>query len=414
VEGLTAGTIAIDEASIFDSQNPYLDNETATSYTNNPAAFDGVSGVGQPTEDTHKIMGFSVIRSTPYAITQDPSGRVHQILVDPTSEPSGWEWKEIQSNCGTLSATGITHSQADDQTSSSGDDWSAWPTETGVGLFDGGQVHKVSQEIQPNWNPGTSKYPWMAEGTAINMDAASGISALCDPVDRMLYFFVPIGAATTPNAIYALSYRELNSASAIESSPPIHVSLGGKLVVTDNTRKWSIWNRPMNGAARMYRDNSGTLSTVFFGGNGQPAGTAAGYGNVYTLNPNLLTDDDYGQVYPYYVTFYGPDADKAQALQLTAFRKLLAYVTPFISGVGKVTYSVLCDTPSNFWPLTATRTLTANPKFAQEFAGCQAQGSRMALKIASSPVNGTDNGFNLQWLNFYYRNAKLTIRGSAT
>jgi hypothetical protein len=414
VEGLTAGTIAIDEASIFDSQNPYLDNETATSYTNNPAAFDGVSGVGQPTEDTHKIMGFSVIRSTPYAITQDPSGRVHQILVDPTSEPSGWEWKEIQSNCGTLSATGITHSQADDQTSSSGDDWSAWPTETGVGLFDGGQVHKVSQEIQPNWNPGTSKYPWMAEGTAINMDAASGISALCDPVDRMLYFFVPIGAATTPNAIYALSYRELNSASAIESSPPIHVSLGGKLVVTDNTRKWSIWNRPMNGAARMYRDSSGTLGTVFFGGNGSTAGTLPGFGNVYTLNPDLLTDDDYGQVYPYYVTFYGPDADKAQALQLTAFRKLLAYVTPFISGVGKVTYSILCDTPSNVWPLTATRTLTANPKFAQEFAGCQAQGSRMALKIASSPVNGTDNSFNLQWLNFYYRNAKLTIRGSAT
>jgi hypothetical protein len=252
----------------------------------------------------------------------------------------------------------------------------------------------------------------MAPNTEINMDAATLISALCDPVDRMLYFFVPVGTATGASAIYAMSFRELNSAYAIANSPPIHVSLGGKLVVTDNTRKWSPWFRPMNGAARMYR-SGGQLTTVFFGGNGKAAGDAAGFGNVYTLDPDLLTDDDYGQINPYYVTFYGPDSEKAQALQLTALRKLLAYVSPFISGTGKVTYSVLCDAPDNQWPLTATRTLTANPKFAQEFAGCQALGSKMALKIASSPISGTDNGFNLQWLNFWYRNAKLTIRGAA-
>jgi hypothetical protein len=127
----------------------------------------------------------------------------------------------------------------------------------------------------------------------------------------------------------------------------------------------------------------------------------------------LLTDDDYGQIDPVYVTFFGPDPEKAQALQITALRKLLAYVTPFISGVGKVTYTVLCDSLDNPWPLTCTRTLTADPKFAQEFAGCQAMGSRMALQIASSPTSGTDNSMNLQWLNFYYKNAKLQIRGAA-
>jgi hypothetical protein len=247
------------------------------------------------------------------------------------------------------------------------------------------------------------------------MSASLFISALCDPVDRMLYFFVPIGSATGPSAIYPLSFRELNSAYAIANSPPVHVSLSGKLVVTDNTRKWTIWNRPMTGAARMYRTGTGSLTTVFFGGNGQATGAAPGTGNVYTLNPELLTDDDMGQIDPFYVTFYGPDPEKAQALQLTALRKLLAYVTPFISGTGTVTYSVLCDAPTNQWPLTVTRTLTTNPRFAQEFAGCQALGSRMALKIASSPLAGTtDNGFNLQWLNIWYKNAKLTIRGSAS
>ena len=372
--GMSTGTFTVDEISIFDSQNPYLDTQAFTSYTNNPAGFDGVSGNGQPTEDTHKIMGFSVVRATPYAITQDPSGRVHEILVNPTSEPSGWEWKEIQANCGSLSAFGITHSQADDETASSGDDWAAWPTESGAGIFDGSQVHKVSQEIQPNWNPGDLNYPWIAAGSAINMAAATTISALCDPVDRVLYFFLPVGSATAPNFVYPMSFRELNSAYAIANSPPIHVSLGGKLVVTDNTRKWTIWNRTMNGAARMYRNNTGQLTTVFWGGNGMPPGVGTGTGNVYTLNPLKLTDDDFGQIFPYYITFFGPDADKAQALQLTSVRKLLAYVTPFISGVGNVTYSVYCDALTNMWPLTVTRSLTANPKFAQEFAGCQAQG----------------------------------------
>lgn len=408
------GTVTIDEGSFYDSQNPYLDNQAFTSYTNNPAAFDGVTGNGQPTEDTHKIMGFSVVRATPYTITQDPSGRVHEILVNPTSEPSGWEWKEIQANCGSLSAFGITHSQADDETASSGDDWSAWPTESGAGIFDGSQVHKVSQEIQPNWNPGDVAYPWIGSGTAINMAAATTISALCDPVDRMLYFFVPVGSATAPNLMYPMSFRELNSAYAIANSPPIHVSLGGKLVVTDNTRKWTIWPRAMNGAARMYRSNSGQLTTVFWGGNGMPPGTGTGTGNVYTLNPAKLTDDDFGQIFPWYITFFGPDAEKAQALQLTAVRKLLAYVTPFISGVGNVTYTVYCDALTNMWPLTATRSLTTSPKFAQEFAGCQALGSRMALKIQSFPLAGqTDNSFNIQWLQFYYRNAKMKIRGAA-
>jgi hypothetical protein len=186
-------------------------------------------------------------------------------------------------------------------------------------------------------------------------------------------------------------------------------------VVTDNTRKWTHWLRAMNGAARMYRSSAGKLTTVFFGGNGLPPGTAAGFGNAYTLDTLKMTDDDYGQIFPYYVTFFGPDSEKAQAMQLTSIRILLAYVAVFISGVGNVEYQIFCDALTNPWPLTVSRLLIANPKFAQEFAGCQAQGSRMALKISSSPNSdtGMDNAFNLQWLNFYYRAAKLKIRGAA-
>ena len=170
----------------------------------------------------------------------------------------------------------------------------------------------------------------------------------------------------------------------------------------------------MNGAARMYRENTGELTTVFFGGNGQVPGAAPGYGNVYTLDPNKLTDDDYGQLYPYYVTFFGPDAEKAQALGLTAIRLLMAYCAVQISGTGTVRYTTLCDSPGNPWSLSTSRSLTANPKFPQEFAGNQAQGSRMALKVQSLPLTGqTDNAFNLQWIQFYFKKAKLQLRGAA-
>jgi hypothetical protein len=406
-------TIAVTDLSLIDAENPYLDNQSFTSYANNPNGFDGVTGNSQPTEDTRKIMDFSITRDTIYCHTQDPSGRLHEITINPTSEPNGWEWREVASNCGALSAFCVTHSQADDASASGGEDWVAWASESGAVVFDGTEPKKVSQEIQPNWNAPYSAYPWIAPNSQINFAAAYTISCLNDPVERMLYFFLPIGAATAPSLVYPMSYRELNGAYAIANSPPFHPSLAGRLIATDNTRKWTIWRRTLNGAARMYRQNSGQLTTVFFGGNGQTPGAAAGYGNLYSLNPAKLTDDDYGQINPYYVTSFFLDAEKAQALQLSFVRLLCCYANIFIQGVGNVTYTILCDAMDNPWSITTTRALSSTPKFEQEFAGNQAQGGKMALKIASSPATGTDNSFNLQRVNLWFRKAKLQLRGAA-
>jgi len=407
-------TVALKEISVIDAEEPYLDTQSFTSYTNNPSGFDGVSGNMQPTEDTRKIMDYSVIRGSLYCHTQDPSGRLHEITVDPTSEPVGWIWREVAANCGTLSAFGVTHSQADDESVSGAQDWCAWPAESGAMIFDGGVPEKISQEIQPNWNAPYSSFPWVAAGSSINMAAATNISALNDPVERILYFFLPVGSATTPNRIYPLSYRELNSAYAIAGSPPFHPSLGGKLIATDNTRKWTRCMRAMNGAARMYRDNLGQLTTVFFGGNGQALGVSAGYGNIYILNPAKLTDDDYGQISPYYITAPFLDPEKAQAIGLAFVRLLCAYANIFIAGVGTVTYTCLCDALTNTWNLTTTRNLSTTPTFDQEFAGNQAQGNRIFLKIASAPLTGqTDNSFNLQRVQLWFKKAKLQIRGAA-
>jgi len=393
--------IAIQDLSIIDSAQPYLDTQSFTSYSSNPAAFDGVTGNMQPSDDTRKLMAFSVIRGTPYCLTQAPSGRLHEIIVNPTSEPSGWAWSEVAADCGVLSAFGITSSQSDDASASGGEGWFAWAAETGVMIFDGGIPEKISQEIQQAWNGAQlpdSTWP------QINMPYAYSITAMNDPVERIMYFFVPLGLATQPNRVYVLYYKELNTARAIMGSPPFHPSLGGKLIATDNTRKWTRWTMNMFGASRMYRQ-PGVLTTVFYGG---------GHGNVYYLSAAKFTDDDFGQIYPYYTTHFFLDPEKAMGMNLSSVRLMLAYLNAYISGTGTVTYSFLVDSLANVWPLNSSRTLSSTPTFDQENAGGNAQGNRIAVKISVLPLQGqTDVQFSLKRLQTWWRKARLVIRGAA-
>jgi len=403
-----SGQATLSETMLIDSETPYTDELAYGSYLNNPEGVDGVSGQFGPNNDPSKLMDIGILRDTLYLLTQAPSGRLHETTGSGVTEPSGWQVNEVSADCGILSAISLTHSQADDVTSSGGDDWMAWPTEGGAVIFGGGTVEKISQEIQPNW------YDPTKSNTAIqiNMDAALTVWGLNDPVQRLLMFGVPIGAATAPNKIYVLNYRNLNSASAIAGSPPFHPSFAGKLIATDNSRKWAPWNLPMNGAVRMYRSNGAALTLVMLGGNGQAYGESAGFGNIYTLNPALLTDEDFGLVQPYYVTYFFLDPEKAQALQLKGLRILLAYLRIYVQGVGKVTCSYYSDSLQRLWKLSTTRTLTPNYFKDREFGGGQCTGDRIAIKIASFPTEGTDNSFKMTRLTAFIADAKLKITGA--
>lgn len=282
----------------------------------------------------------------------------------------------------------------------------AWPSEGGVEMYGGGQPAKISQEIQPNW------YDPSRENTAIqiNMEAATAVWGLNDPVQRLLMFGVPIGEATAPSKIYVLNYRNLGNAQAIEGSPPFHPSIGGKLIATDNSRKWAPWDMKINTAARMYR-KAGVLSLVLGGGNGQTPGVAAGFGNIYTLNPAKLTDDDYGQIAPFYTTYFFLDQEKAIQLGLKGARILMAYVLAYIQGTGQMTATYYRDDLANPWSLTTTRTLTAPFYSDRNFGGGMCTGDKIAIKFSSSPLTGTDNGFVMSRITAFLKDARLVISG---
>jgi hypothetical protein len=395
-------TVVLDELEIIPIQTPYLDGVLFGSYGNNQEGIDGVTGKFGPVTDTRKVMDFGILRETFYMLTQEPSGRLHETTDNGTTEPSGWTVNEVGANCGALSAFSLTKSQADDMAASGGEEWMAWASLSGARIFGGAYPDKISQEIQPDWEQ-------------INPAAALTVWAVNDPVERALYFGVPLGSATAPNKLLFMSYRQLDSAQSIAGSPPFRVSFTGKLIATDNSRKWSLWNMSMNSAALMYRE-AGTLSLVLGGGNGLTPGVG-GFGNVYTLNPNKYTDDDYGQVSSYYFTYGFVNRGAEQQLQVGSHQKgffgVLATVT---WPAGTMLVQVAPNNPANLWPLSCERTVSQpNIDLQWGYGGMIiARGSRFFLKFSSVPLEGqTDNAYNLQMVTVALIATRLKTRGAA-
>lgn len=393
-------TIVVDDLSVIFADTPYLDGDLYGSYGNNPEAFDGLSGKFGPVTDTRKVMDFGVMRETFYMLTQEPSGRLHETTDNGTTEPVGWQVNEVGANCGALSAFSLTKSQADDTAASGGEEWMSWSSLSGARIFGGSYPDKISQEIQPDW-------------ALINPLAFTSCWTVNDPVARQIYYGVPSGNATAPNLIYMLSYRELDSAAAIAANPPFRVSYSGKLVATDNSRKWSKWNIQANSGALMYR-SPGTLDMVMCGGNGAAPSTVPGFGQVYTLNPAQLTDDDYGRVSSYYTTYFFVNAAAEQALGLGSHQKTLEYLTADVTWVGTINIQALIDSLTNPWRLSCTRNVS-QPNFDLEWGGAYARGPRMAFKIMPSPLAGqTDCAYNLQRIVATLMPAtRLKVRGAA-
>lgn len=372
------GSAIIDEISIIYASNPYLDTVSYGSYVNNPEAFDGLSGKFGAANDTRKQMAFGLIRGTLFLLTRDPTGRMHAIIDNGTTEPSGWSVNQVATSCGCVSAFGLTVSQADDASGGGGEEWIAWASYAGARIFGGDQPWKISQEIQPDWD-------------AINPAAVTRIWACNDPYSRTIYFGLPVGTATAPNLIYPVDYKGLDTAFQIGQAAPVYRGQGGKMAAGEFCRKWTRWNLTMNGAALTYRQDSGQLFITFFAGNGlDPANPGSpplgGFGNVYILCPTALTDDDFGQIFPYYVTYFFPSHQLEQVLGMGTQRKMLEYFQYLASGVGQFRISFLCNSLTNVWPLNCVRDLSLDPQFDIEHPGSNATGQRIAFKFEGLPA----------------------------
>jgi hypothetical protein len=143
----------------------------------------------------------------------------------------------------------------------------------------------------------------------------------------------------------------------------------------------------------------GGASDLFVGGgNGEAPNTwpPNGFAAIYWFDPSKLTDDDYGQVNPYYVTYFFVNHEAEMALQVGLGRKLFKGWNAFISGVGMLKIIPYAASLLNPYPFSPLQPLPAAPTYDLG-DGINVSTERCAFKIMSLPLPGqTDNSFNLQ------------------
>lgn len=353
-------TVTIDEMMGIFKDQPYRENDFRVSYPRNPESFDGVSGDLGPSSDPNPIRCCGIIRNTMYILTAD---RLHSTRNN-GQEPSTWDVPQIADECGALSARGID----------GGSSWLTWPSDQGLLICEGGAPDKISQEIQPDWD-------------SINTANQHRIWLVNDQLTKRIYLGLPTGTNVGPNLIYPLDYRELDSEQEIASHGSIHVTFTGRMSASELSRKWTRWNLSIHCAAIIRR--AGNADAFVVGaGNALAPGSGTGFGNLYYLDPAKLTDDDYGRMSPYYVSYGFVNHDQEQQLQVGGHRKLYTYISFFISGTGTLSVVPYADVLTNPWP--AGPQITLSQVQANDIGyGMNVEANRAFIKFLPSPLGGT-------------------------
>jgi hypothetical protein len=378
----TTVDLTIDELELIPVQNPVSFDQMRLSYVENPFAYDSVSGVMSVTP-SEPIVGAFRQRGYLY-ILSDQS--LFQSQNNGTTEPDGWSVVQYSAACGASGPNAVDFAE----------DVAYWAGRYGGRAFVGDpSCKKITQELAPTWE-------------SINWTAQTTIWVKNDPVQRMLYFGIPVGnvtnVGTAPTQVLAMSYRLSDAAYNVPD--PVHVSqYSGRLICTDLGRRWSRWNLPLTCGDMCARPQNNPNRTIISrqmtlgGGNGVFPGGASGFGELYTLdiynypplNPPAASwncvDADYGGIASYYVTyfFFAPDVEQQPILSL--HRKLFNYLTAHITGVGKLQITPYVDALSNsqqILPLTPTLALL-DTGFDYEWHPL-VRGNRVAFRIRPQAV----------------------------
>lgn len=372
-------TIVLDELFMVDSEAPWQ-LPASFSYVKNLESFDGETGHLGPTDDVSPIQTMFEHRDSLMMLT---SLGLHETQDSAQGEPGSWPIREVSLFCGA----------AGPRAADTGENFSIWlsgPSVTpGAGLgcyvYTGGAVYKVSQEIQPDFDK-------------INTAVISSSVIKIDPITRRIYVACPINGATANNVIYPLDYRELDVASDLVNRAPIHISYTGKMICSDLSRKWTLWNMFVNSMAIISRPNGVTQFTIG-SGNGEKPGNSGGFGSVYFLDPTKYTDDDFGQVNPYYTTYFFINHEMEAALQVGLHRKLFKRWSAYCSVVGLFNITPYANNLANPYPNGPLWPQSLVTQLNDIGDGLNVDAERAAFKISSIPLPGqTDNGFSLQKL----------------
>src|SRR5579863_1922230 len=312
------GQFYIDSVEIVPTAQPQNASLVRASRVEDPESYDGIDGMLSVDENNGQaIRAAFKLRERLYFVKEHS---LHVTQDDGTNEPALWTVSEVSRRVGTPSVRGI----------GMGEDWVIIAHRTGLYLFSGGEPLKISQEIQPTWNQ-------------INWQFGQTIWVTVDTKERRIYVGAPFGSATTPNRVLMLDYHDLDSASDIESRPPVNITYTGRKTATDNSRKWSPWSIAANCCTLIERTDGTAVAA--FGGGLPGIGGGGATGKIYQLSDTQFSDD--GAAIPsYYTTHFFPERAVESSLGLGAHRKLFSYLTMYVEGAGNLALTSFVDSES--------------------------------------------------------------------
>jgi hypothetical protein len=377
-------TAVFDEQEFVNLAAPVLQNSLLFSYSGNPFGYSGATGL-VTLQTTDSFTAAFPQRAYFYPLTNKS---LWQTRDNGTTEPFGWTFTPYASNCGASGPNAVDYSE----------ETAWWAGRYGARIFNGNPtVNKLSQEINSKWE-------------AINWNAQTLMWVKNDPVQKCTYWGVPTNGSATVNQVFYLSFRLVSDLYDIPD--PIHVSqYTGKILATDMSRKWSIWNAPVNAADMCQVDlGQGLAYYMHLAG--------ADYGNLYTLNfqQSLETglDDDYGLIPAYYVTYFWFAHDVEMQPILTQFNKVYNYLSIHAVGLGKLQLTPYADALSNPLPAVPSFAISLTDPGYDFQMPINVKGNRVAWKIQALP-NSPGQGASFQITNFIIQGAvdKFTpVRGS--
>lgn len=349
-------TVHLDEQEFVDLAAPVLQNSLIFSYVDNPFGYSGATGL-VTLQTTDSVTAAFPQRAYFYLLT-DKS--LWQTRDNGTTEPFGWAFTPYASNCGASGPNAVDYSE----------EVAWWAGRYGARLFSGNPASKkLSQYINSKWE-------------AINWDAQVLAWVKNDPNQKCTYFGVPTNGSGTVNQVFYLSFRLADS--LVDILDPLHVSqYNGKMLATDMSEKWSIWNMPVRGADMCQIDlGNGLAYEMHLAG--------ADYGNIYTLDfdqgLNTGLDDDYGAIPSYYVTYFWFAHDAEMQPILTQFNKVYNYLAIHAVGTGKLVLTPYADSLSNPQPAQPGIVLTlTDPGYDYQWP-TNIKGNRVAFKIQAVPL----------------------------
>ncbi len=279
---------------LVDNIEIFLTNASANasivraSATEQPESYDGVTGLMEiAVNNGQGVRAAFVLRNNLYIVKEHST---YVTATDGVNEPALWQVEEVSNKVGTLSVQGVGF----------GEEWVVIADRSGLYFFEGGELTKLSQEIQPTWD-------------AINWQAAQHIWVRVDTQHKRILIGVPMGAATQPNQVLVLDYTG-GFQDPLAAMPSAY----------ERSRKWAVWNIAANSCGLIERPNG--EAEIFLGNNNSS-------GKIYALTEGQYSDDG-AAINSFYTTAF------LAATGLSG-RNLFGYLTAYVQGAGSLALSAI-------------------------------------------------------------------------